>query len=128
MTNEGIKEISIKNKVPPEVQRHGTSFDTEDIKQTSIKNEVPIILDDTRDILVTALRKYKPKQILEIGGGMGYSGLVILSAVTPEKFVSIEKNEGRYLVLREALNRPNCTPVWDDAYNALAKLLADGSD
>jgi predicted O-methyltransferase YrrM len=123
-----IKQISVQNDVANEAKRNGTSFDTKYIKQISTQNDVAIILDRTRDILVAALKKYKPRRILEIGGGMGYSGSVILSAVTPEKFVSIEKNEGRYLVLREILDRSNCTALWDDAYNALAKLLADNDE
>lgn len=122
-TATGTKSISHVDKIPTVARQCGTSFDTEYIKQVSLQNEVPIICDETKAALISAMRKYKPKRILEIGGGMGYSGSVILSAAAPAKFVSVEKSEARYLILRKVL--PNCTAVCDDAYNALAKFAVN---
>ncbi|MDR1917648.1 MAG: hypothetical protein LBQ05_01545 [Christensenellaceae bacterium] len=126
MTIDEVQKISLANEVPVVAKRCGTSFSINKIKRISLQNEVPIIFDDTREILVATLKKYKPKRILEIGGGMGYSGLVILSTATPQKFISIEKNEGRYLVLKNVIAEHGGVAIWDDAYNAMAKLLADG--
>jgi predicted O-methyltransferase YrrM len=103
-------------------------MDTAEIKKASLDNGVPIIMDATAKALITAVKKYKPARILEIGGGMGYSAGIILSAIEPEKFVSIEKDKARYLVLKEVLNRKNCTAIWDDAYNTLGKMLNDGEN
>jgi caffeoyl-CoA O-methyltransferase len=95
----------------------------DEVKKISLANEVPVIFDDTREVLVAALKKHKPARILEIGGGMGYSGLVILSAAAPQKFVSIEKNEARYFVLKSVIAEHGGIAIWDDAYNAMAKLF-----
>jgi predicted O-methyltransferase YrrM len=129
---EYIKEISLQNAVPPEAQRFGTSFDAEYIKEISLQNAVPIIRDDTRRHLVAALQKYRPNRVLEIGGGMGYSASVILKTLcsppfsaAPQKFISIEKNEARYLVLKQVIASAGGVAIWDDAYNVTAKLVAD---
>jgi predicted O-methyltransferase YrrM len=119
----GTVGTAFVNEVSAEIRRHGADFDTECIKQISLQNEVPVICDETKNALISALQKYKPKRILEIGGGMGYSGSVILSAAAPAELVSVEKNEARYLVLKKVLS--NCTAVWDDAYNALAKFTVN---
>jgi predicted O-methyltransferase YrrM len=128
MQDNGILNTAGMQAVISETKKNydSGSFSIEYAKQLSLQNEVPVIFDGTRDILTAALKKYKPKRILEIGGGMGYSGLVILSASAPQKFVSVEKNESRYLVLKQVIAERGGTAVWDDAYNAMANLIAGG--
>jgi len=99
----------------------------DEIKALSLQCGVPIIFDDTVTVLIKTLKKYRPKRILEIGGGTGYSGSIILSATTPEKFVTIERDSGRAGILKEVIADRGIV-IHDDAYNAMAKLLNDGEE
>lgn len=44
------------------------------------QNNIPVILDDTRDFLVELCKEINPKNILEIGMAIGYSGSNLLKA------------------------------------------------
>jgi predicted O-methyltransferase YrrM len=92
----------------------------EQIKRDSLAHEVPIIFDDTADALLSAVKKYRPARILEIGGGMGYSGRIILSAVRPQTFISIEKDRSRAEYLAEAIYP--FTAIHGDAYDIMQGL------
>jgi predicted O-methyltransferase YrrM len=90
-------------------------YSVDEVKQTSLTNEVPIIYDETKSILIDTVKTLQPKRILEIGGGMGYSAIVILSAAAPHCFVSIEKNEERYKYLKKVLTQFGATTICGDA-------------
>lgn len=56
----------------------------------------PIIRPKSQDLLVSMLRKYKPKNVLEIGTFIGYSSAVILEEC-PDAFVTtIEKDDQNF--------------------------------
>lgn len=59
------------------------------------KNWVPILRDKSADFLCKIISDEKPKQILEIGTCIGYSGILMLEN-SPESFLTtIEKEEER---------------------------------
>lgn len=49
-----------------------------DIKKSANSRGVPIIRDTSHQILIEQIKKANPKQILEIGTAVGYSGIAIL--------------------------------------------------
>ncbi len=68
--------------------------------------EVPIIRDATADALRTFLAIRRPYSILEVGAGIGYSGLLMLTyAPAGAHLVTIEKDEERAALAQEAFIR-----------------------
>ena len=55
------------------------AFDEKIFKEFCTEHYVPIMRPKTKDLLLTCIRTYKPKTILEIGTAIGYSGSLILS-------------------------------------------------
>jgi predicted O-methyltransferase YrrM len=60
------------------------------IKQIGVDNNVPIISDIVAQLLMTYVACHKPSSILEIGTGIGYSGLILLHNAPRAKLVSCE--------------------------------------
>lgn len=69
------------------------------VKIQSIDLGVPLIRDDMAEFLRTQIKEHKPQHILEIGTGIGYSAIVMASAMNETGFdyelITIEKNEER---------------------------------
>lgn len=66
----------------------------EELKKYAKENMIPIVRDKTAEVLVELCKKIKPKNILEIGTAIGYSGLLMLKC-TDANLTTIEKNEER---------------------------------
>ena len=45
---------------------------------------IPVVREQTADLLCSLVEKHQPKQILEIGTAIGYSGTLILNACNCE--------------------------------------------
>lgn len=56
------------------------------------ENHIPVLLDDTAKLLFSKINNQKPKNVLEIGTAIGYSGTLILNASNC-KLTTIEKDE-----------------------------------
>ena len=52
------------------------------IKEEALKNNIPIIMDDTLETIKDILLENKPKRILEIGTGTGYSSICFYNILT----------------------------------------------
>lgn len=64
-----------------------------EIRECAIINNVPILRPRTSEILMEKIRETKPKDILEIGTAVGYSGIMMLSQYENSNLITIEKNE-----------------------------------
>ncbi|MDR0383985.1 MAG: U32 family peptidase [Christensenellaceae bacterium] len=76
-------------------------MDIAKIKKTSLQFNVPIIRADTEKLLQAVLKKYKPNNILEIGGGCGYSASIMRKILPEARITSIEKDEKRFNELKK---------------------------
>lgn len=72
-----------------------------EIYEYGLQNKVPIIKDDTREFLCNFVKNHKPKNILEIGTAIGYSGAVLLSSNEFSTLTTIEKDEERFKLARQ---------------------------
>ncbi len=59
------------------------------------ENHIPVLLDDTAKLLFSKINNQKPKNVLEIGTAIGYSGTLILNASNC-KLTTIEKDEASF--------------------------------
>ncbi|MDR3264296.1 MAG: O-methyltransferase [Clostridiales bacterium] len=59
----------------------------EEIKVCAMDLSVPIMKDETRDVLLSCIRSFPCRKILEIGAGIGYSGTLMLRSL-PEAFLT----------------------------------------
>lgn len=69
------------------------------VKRLEIKAEkdnIPIMDRVSINFLMQLIRLYRPKNVLEIGTGIGYSALQMLAAHPEMKVTSIERNKERY--------------------------------
>ena len=97
--------------------------DLKKLKQLGIANEVPIIRDITAQFLSTFVKITRPKTILEIGTGVGYSGTVILKSVPDAKFVGVELDSVLVDVARHNLNKYDATVLLGDCRKVVPDLL-----
>lgn len=71
--------------------------DLEKIKLQAQNNHIPLVDEEVGQILYFLCRLVKPKKVLEIGFGSGYSTLWIAKAVSlNSSIISLEKNKERY--------------------------------
>lgn len=88
-------------------------------------NHIPVLLEDTAKLLFNVANKLKPKNILEIGTAIGYSGTLLLSA-TNANLTTIENYESNFNLAKahfekeNLLNRVNM--IFDDGFSAIQKL------
>lgn len=64
----------------------------EKLKKFAKENFVPIVRPKTSELLIEMVKKCNPKNILEIGTAIGYSGILMLNN-TNANLVTIEKDE-----------------------------------
>lgn len=71
------------------------------ILKFSRENHIPTMLTNTGKLLYKYVKQLKPKNILEIGTAIGYSGIVMIIASENESHLTtIEKNEERVLMAK----------------------------
>ncbi len=97
------------------------------IEKKAISDGVPIIRKEMASYLKVMLRMIRPERILEIGGGVGYSS-ILMSENTDENcnIITIENYEPRIKELRENLEALNAikADVCEGAYTGRITLLA----
>ena len=70
------------------------------------KHHVPIIKPQERERFCGIVRECRPRHVLEIGTGIGYSTLLLANITPPEtKIVTIEQNAKRIELLSDFLGR-----------------------
>ena len=68
----------------------------EKIKKKALENHIPIIMDDTLEVIKKVLEEEKPKRILEIGTGVGYSAMCFSEYLEDDGIIdTIERDEER---------------------------------
>jgi len=71
-----------------------------EIKRDSVKSGIPIISEAAAEFILELIKNANPSNILEIGTGHGYSGTLMLSAVSA-KLCTVEIDETRFLKSKE---------------------------
>ena len=61
-----------------------------EIKKYADENYVPVIRDGSAEVLYNYVKENAPQRILEIGTAVGYSGLIMLSAYSAARLVTLE--------------------------------------
>ncbi len=91
------------------------------------ENHIPVLLEDTAKLLFSVVANFKPKNILEIGTAIGYSGTLMLSANKSAKLTTIENFEQNFNLAKTHFENENIlknvTLVFDDAFNAIQNLV-----
>ena len=62
------------------------------LRQFAKENFVPIVREKTAELLVEKIKEVNPKNILEIGTAIGYSGILMLNNCNAN-LITLEKNE-----------------------------------
>lgn len=70
------------------------------LKRFAEENFIPIVRDETAKILMEECKKNSPKNILEIGTAIGYSGILMLKSCNGHLY-TIEKDISRYEIAKE---------------------------
>lgn len=91
-------------------------------------NFIPVLLDDTANLLVDYLIEYEPKEILEIGTAIGYSGSIILGTCPNAHLTTMELDETSFKVAEGHFKEfglcDRVTQLLGDAHNILDDLVA----
>lgn len=72
----------------------------ESLKKECIKNHVPLIDDESIKFICNLIDQNKILSLLEIGSGLGYSSLYMSIHSLIENIDSLEKNEDRFLFIK----------------------------
>src|SRR5579875_1914819 len=77
----------------------------EKIEEEAEREGLPIVGRRKGKVLIDLIRRYKPKNILEIGTLIGYSAILMASNMKKGKLYTIELNELRAKKARENIER-----------------------
>jgi predicted O-methyltransferase YrrM len=120
--NESERTVTFINSLETE-----NSELLEQIEQEALEAHIPIVRKETQSFLKVLLQIHKPKNILEVGTGVGFSALLMMENTLAEcKITTIEKYEKRALVaednFRRAGKEEEITLVKGDAMEVLKEL------
>ncbi len=101
----------------------------EQILDYATKNYIPIIRPKSLEVLINTLKEQNPKQVLEIGTAIGYSGINILLN-TSVHLTTVELNPISFMVAEANFKRfgltDRVTMFNADAFDVIKKLQAEG--
>ena len=90
------------------------------------ENHIPLLLDDTATLLFSKVNNQNPKNVLEIGTAIGYSGTLILNASNC-KLTTIEKDEASFNLAKHHFEKFGLTnrvnQILGDALEELNNLV-----
>lgn len=89
----------------------------ENLEKFARENYIPVLLDDTRDLLIDTVKKLKPNTILEIGTAVGYSGTLMLTN-SDAKLTTIELSEDSIKIAKN-------TFIENGVYDRVTQLHGD---
>lgn len=89
------------------------------IEQFARQNHIPVLLGDSAEFLANIVKTKQPKNILEIGTAIGYSGTIMLLSSENANLTTIEKNEESYIKAQETFKTFNVK-------NRVNQILGDG--
>ena len=102
----------------------------EEMIEFARKNWVPVLRDKSADFLCKLVKEVQPKQILEIGTCIGYSGILMLENSSNSFLTTIEKDGNRVKEAQKNFRQANLEKRVEvlnaDAKNAIEQLLSDG--
>lgn len=97
----------------------------EELEKFASENVVNIVRQQTQKHLIDIVKATQPKQILEIGTAIGYSGILMLANCNAH-LTTIELIEKRFTQAKKNFEKANLssrvTQIFDDAINALQNL------
>lgn len=67
-----------------------------ELQKFARQNFIPVVQDDTCNFLHETVKQLQPKNILEIGTAIGYSGIVLLHASENSHLTTLELDQARY--------------------------------
>lgn len=91
------------------------------LKEIANKNYIPIIKDDGLGFLIKFCKNNNPKNILEIGTAIGYSGVYLLNNTQDSRLTTIEINEESYNTSKKTFEKLNLT-------NRVNQMLGDAKN
>lgn len=68
-----------------------------ELEQYALDNSIPIMHKDSMEFITKLIKKFKMKNILEIGTAIGYSSICMARVDDDINVISIEKDKNRYL-------------------------------
>lgn len=90
------------------------------------ENHIPVLLDDTAKLLFSKINNQNPKNVLEIGTAIGYSGTLILNASNCN-LTTIEKDEASFNLAKHHFEKFGLTnrvnQILGDALEELNNLV-----
>ena len=100
--------------------------DLKKIEKFARDNYIPVLLKDTAKLLGKVVKLYEPKNILEIGTAIGYSGTIMLKSSKESQLTTIELDEKNFKMAEENFKSfklsNRVTQLSGDAYVVLEEL------
>lgn len=90
-----------------------------EMEEYANEHNVPIITKEVGEYLKSLLKLLKPKNILEIGTAIGYSGIVMAKEMTGTLY-TIEIDEERYKIAKENFEKSD--------FNNIIQILGDAGE
>jgi len=101
------------------------------IKENANRRGVPIIREESHNKLIEIVKKVNPKNILEIGTAVGYSGILMLEACPNAKLITIELQEDKVIEaqhnFKEAGLEDRVTIINGDCMQEVSLMVAEGN-
>lgn len=80
---------------------------TEKIEQFAKDNNVPIMMKDGIEFLISLVKEYKPRTILELGTAVGYSSILMAKCSSEIHIDTIELKEDMYKIAIQNITEAN---------------------
>ena len=101
-------------------------MELQDIEKFARKNHIPVLLGDSAEFLASIISKKQPKNVLEIGTAIGYSGTIILLSSEKAHLTTIEKNEESFIKATDTFKTFNVNDrveqILGDGFEIIQKL------
>jgi predicted O-methyltransferase YrrM len=119
--------------LPDYVEKFLKSFDEKEsilseIETFAKENKVPILLPSAASFLRFLVSLLKPKKVLEIGTGIGYSTLNIYYAYPKARIVTVDSNKKRTPIAKEFFKKAGAKVelLEKDAFDVIRDFLSQG--
>ena len=101
------------------------------IKLIANRRGVPIIREESHNKLIEIVKRLNPKNILEIGTAVGYSGILMLEACPNANLITIELQEDKVLEARQNFKDAGLdnrvTVINGDCMQEVSLMVAEGN-
>ncbi|TCK06231.1 O-methyltransferase [Phorcysia thermohydrogeniphila] len=99
-----------------------------EIEEFAKENKVPILLPSAASFLRFLVSLLRPKRVLEIGTGIGYSTLNIYYAYPEAEIITVDSNKKRALIAKEFFKKAGAKVelLEKDAFDVIRDFLSQG--